>query len=162
MKPFSLFVLLIILVSCKKKVDEPYLNELEYRIVNNGDPNIASFVIYTDIILPADGSSFGPSAAFNNIRPFDTVTLKVLDVTNTNKNFLNAQRSFSLRIWYRQKIFSPLYFSHNFIVDGAPYSLGWTYTQTFKTKSIDTVNNLIKKIFYINWPADSSKLEEYY
>jgi hypothetical protein len=145
-----------------KKVEAPFLGELEYRIVNTGDANIASFVIWTEVTLPNDGSSFGPSAAFNNILPFDTVTLKITDATNTGKNFLNACRSFQLRVWYRQKLFSPLYYSHNFIVEGNPYAIGWTYTQTYRPASIDTVNTVDKKIFYINWPADSAKLKEYW
>jgi hypothetical protein len=157
-----LFTVTVIFISCKKKLEQPFLNELEYRIVNNGDSNISAFVISTEVLLPEDGSGMGPSAAFNGIRPYDTVILKVTDVTNSNKNFLNAERSFHLRVGYRQKIFSPLYFSHNFIVDGSPYAIGWTYAQNFKTKSGDTVNSLNKKIFYINWPADSAKLDEYY
>ena len=162
MRLLILLAFLLPLLSCKKKVDELHLDHLEYRIVNNGDPNVSAFVIYTDITLPADGSHFGPSAAFNNIHPFDTVTLTIADVTKTNKNFLNARRSFDLRLAYRHKIFSPLYYSHNFIIDGEPYAIGWTYTQRFKTKSIDTVNSLNNKIVYINWPSDSAKLEEYW
>lgn len=156
------FIFILAFASCRKKIETTSLSELEYRIVNNGDANIASFVIWTNVSLPDDGSSFGPSAAFNNIGPFDTVTLKITDVTNTGINFLNAFRSFQLRVWYRKKVFSPLYYSHNFIVEGDPYAIGWTYTQTYSPASIDTVTRVDKKIFYINWPSDSIKLKEYW
>lgn len=159
-KIFIFIICILLCFSCKKEAPAPVLHEIQFRIVNNGDSLVSGFVLWTTTLLSDGRTLIFHDQAFNNIRPFDTVTIHVTGLQENSRNFLDAIRLFRLRVALKRKIFSELHFNNNYIEGGDPNLYGWTQTLNFIKETPDTIKGMDDKIFYINWPADSAKLKQ--
>lgn len=159
-RTFIFIICIVFCSSCKKEVADPVLSEVQYKIVNNGDPLVNGFVLWTSTVLADGRTVVMQDQAFNGIQLFDTVTMRTTGLQENSRNFLGSTRSFRMRVSLKRKIYSPFHFNDNYLEGGDPYMYGWTQSLNFIQEIPDTIRNSDDKIIYINWPGDSTKLKQ--
>jgi hypothetical protein len=153
-------IAMITMASCKKEHISPRLSQMKYKIINNGDSLAVSFVLWTTTIYGHGTMLRVHDQAFNNVKPFDTLTMTTASWPGKEDNFIGAVRNFKLRVGLSKKIFSQMHYDSNYLEGGDPYQYGWTQTLNFLQETKDTLNTPNDTVIYIKWPQDSAKLKQ--
>ncbi|GAA4329592.1 hypothetical protein [Flaviaesturariibacter amylovorans] len=172
MRNATLAILPLFLVAACKRTTEAVVppidnGKLEYRLINSSNQTLPVMALADDVAHP-DMIWVGTDENleyFNrnwkyNVPPGDTLRFERTLPNRNPIDLASLGRRFKVRVSFPTKVFSPLAYSRNFIVEGQPYAIGWTFGRYFQLPAYELVGQDQNRVRYINWPADTAVLEE--